>query len=51
MANVADSASKAREIQQDDPSRILHRGMVGVAILLAVVIGVVLALLVNWINP
>jgi hypothetical protein len=50
LQNVAGGIPKPPENQPNDLSRKLQYGIVGVSIILAVVIGIVLVLLVNWIN-
>ena len=49
--NVAGGIPEPPENQpNDDLSRNLQYGIVGVSVILAVVIGIVLVLVVNWIN-
>ena len=50
LPNVAAGIPKPPENQPNDLSRNLQYGIVGVSVILAVVIGIVLALVVNWIN-
>ena len=48
--NVAGGIPKPPENQSDELSRNLRYGIVGVSVILAVVIGIVFVLVVNWIN-
>jgi hypothetical protein len=47
---VAGGIPKTPENQSDELSRNLRYGIVGVSVILAVVIGIVFVLVVNWIN-
>jgi hypothetical protein len=51
MPNVASGTPKPAENQPNDLSRNFHYGIVGASVILAVVIGIVLVLVVNGINP
>ena len=49
--NVTGDATKQPWNQPDDPRYTRTYGFVGVMVILAVAIGTVLVLLVNWLNP
>lgn len=51
LANVASGVTTPPENQPEDLSRNLRYGAVGVLVVLAVAIGTVLVLLVNWLFP
>jgi len=50
LANAASGITQPLKNQSDDPSRNLRYGAVGVLIVLAVAIGLVVVLLVNWLG-